>query len=213
MSDRPFRTGSAQRRERILDSAARSFAVYGYRHSTFEEIASGAGVSRTLLYRHFENKLDLLRAVQERALGEWAESVEREAERCQSARDQLEATVTETLRFANAHPIFRAFLSGDSRLALHGDHRRGRLSRDAWREQTAKILRRGIDEGQFGPELDTDATADVLCAMQLGLIEQMHHDGDGGLVLGAAHIAVASRVLVGGVVGPLTAQPEPARAS
>ncbi len=210
MSDLQPPTGSSPSRERILDSAARSFAIYGYRHSTFEEIASGAGVSRTLLYRHFDNKLDLLRAVQERALGEWAESVTRAAERCRTARGELEATVTETLRFASAHPIFRAFLSGDSRLALHGDHRGGRLSRDAWRQQTAVILQRGIEEGEFAPELDTGATADVLCAMQLGLIEQMHHDGDPGLVFEAAHIAVSSRVLVGGVASLFGARSEPA---
>jgi hypothetical protein len=53
----------------------------------------------------------------------------------------------------------------------------------------------------------------VMCAMQLRLINQMRHDSDPGLVLGAAHIAVASRVLVGGVARQLGALSEPDRIS
>jgi len=49
-------------RERILSSAARVFASYGFRHATFEEIAAGAGVSRTLLYRYFGGKVEVATA-------------------------------------------------------------------------------------------------------------------------------------------------------
>jgi AcrR family transcriptional regulator len=199
MPGRRSQSSAAGSRERILDSAARTFAAYGYRKSTFEEIASGAGVSRTLLYSHFDNKLGLLRAVRDRALGEWAESVERAAEEHETARGALEAIVGETLRFARARPLLRAFLSDDSRVALQGEHRSGRLSRDAWRDQTVAILVRGVDAGEFASDLDARATADVLCAMQLGVIEQMHHDADPAVVLGPAHIATACRILVGGV--------------
>jgi len=186
-------------RERILDSAARSFTTYGYRHSTFEEIARDAGVSRTLIYRHFDNKMDLLRAVRERALGQWAESVARAAAPQDTALAALEATIGETLRFASARPDFRAFLSGDTRLALYGHDRSGRLSREGWREQIAAILERGVGRGEFAPDLDTHASADVLCAMQLGVIDQMHQVGDPSFVLGPHHIAAASRILVTGV--------------
>ena len=200
-------TGS---RDRILDAAARTFATYGYRKATFEEIAAGAGVSRTLLYRHFDNKLDLLRADRDRALGEWADVVERAAEQRPTARGALEAIVGESLRFASDHPIFRAFLSGDSRLALEGEHPTGRFSREAWREQTAEILQQGVSTGEFAPDLDPNRAAAVLCAMQLGLIEHMHDDGHAAVVIGPEHIGTASRVLVGGVVCPLDALAEPA---
>ena len=202
------RTSATESRERILDSAARTFATYGYRKSTFEEIAAGAGVSRTLLYRDFANKLDLLRAVRDRALGEWAAAVERVARQEQTARGALEAIVGESLRFASTRPILRAFLAGDSRLALHGEYPSGRLSRDAWREQTVAILVRGVEAGEFAADLDARASADVLCAMQLGVIEHLHHDGDPAVVLGSAHIATATSILVGGVVGSLVSHAE-----
>ncbi|HEY3723024.1 MAG TPA: helix-turn-helix domain-containing protein [Acidimicrobiia bacterium] len=210
MAGRRSQAGTAGSRDRILDAAARTFATYGYRKATFEEIAAGAGVSRTLLYRHFDNKLDLLRAVRDRALGEWADVVERAAEQRSTARGELEAIVGESLRFASEHPIFRAFLSGDSRLALEGEQPSGRLSREAWREQTAEILEQGVSAGEFAADLDPRRAASVLCAMQLGLIEHMHDDGRAAVVIGPEHIATASRVLVGGVVCPLDALAEPA---
>ena len=93
--------------------------------------------------------MDLLRVVRERALGQWAESVTREAARRDTARGALEATIGETLRFASARPDFRAFLSGDTRLALFGEDRSGRLSREGWRGQIASLLERGVERGEF----------------------------------------------------------------
>jgi AcrR family transcriptional regulator len=194
--------GGAESRERILDSAARVFAAYGFRHATFEEIAAGAGVSRTLLYRHFEGKTDLLRAVRERALTVWAESVAREAQGCATARGALEATIRETLRFAGARPDFRAFLAGDTRLALLGEDSGGGLSRRLWREETSTLLARGVAAGEFPADLDIPASADVLCAMQLGVIEQMHQVNDVSLAFGPGHLEAAARILVGGITSP-----------
>jgi AcrR family transcriptional regulator len=202
MSTVRARRGAAESRERILDSAARVFAAYGYRHATFEEIAAGAGVSRTLLYRHFDGKTDLLRAVRERALSVWAESVARAAQDCQTARGALEATIRETLRFAGARPDFRAFLAGDTRLALVGEDGGSGLSRQRWREETAALLARGVVAGEFPTDLDIPASADVLCAMQLGVIEQMHQVEDVSLAFGSAHLEAAARILVGGVTVP-----------
>lgn len=199
------RTGdSSDSRERILGSAARVFATYGFRHATFEEIAAGAGVSRTLLYRYFDGKVDLLRAVRDRALSEWAESVDA-AGGHGSARGALEAVIGETLRFAAGRPDFRAFLSGDTRLALGGEEPGGGLSRQRWREQTAAILARGVRTGEFPADLDVRAAADVLCAMQLGVIEQMHQVTDASLTIGPPHLEAARRILVGGVTAALDA--------
>jgi AcrR family transcriptional regulator len=196
-------TDAMESRERILSSAARVFSAYGFRHATFEEIAVGAGVSRTLLYRYFGGKVDLLRAVRDRALSAWAESVAEAAGESGTASGALEATIGETLRFASARPDFRAFLSGDTRLALHGEDGGGGLSRQVWRDETAAILARGVSTGEFPADLDIRASADVLCAMQLGVIEQMHQTTDTSLTLGSAHLETACRILVGGVASSL----------
>jgi AcrR family transcriptional regulator len=50
----------------IHDAAFHAFAGYGYKRATMEDIAAGAGLSRTALYQHFRNKEDIFRSLSER---------------------------------------------------------------------------------------------------------------------------------------------------
>ena len=55
------------RREQILAAATRAFARFGFAATSLEEVATEANISKVLLYRHFESKADLYRAVLDRA--------------------------------------------------------------------------------------------------------------------------------------------------
>ncbi|CUJ86729.1 Copper outer membrane regulator [Ruegeria denitrificans] len=44
------------RQKTILNSAFQAFAAYGYRKTSMDDIAQGAGMSRPALYLHFKNK-------------------------------------------------------------------------------------------------------------------------------------------------------------
>ncbi|MGH2379640.1 MAG: TetR/AcrR family transcriptional regulator [Candidatus Limnocylindria bacterium] len=55
------------RREQILAAATAAFARGGYALTSLDEIAREAGISRVILYRHFDSKATLYRAVLERA--------------------------------------------------------------------------------------------------------------------------------------------------
>lgn len=50
---------AAERRALIEEAAARLFAERGYAATTVEDIVSAAGVSKPMLYRHFESKKEL----------------------------------------------------------------------------------------------------------------------------------------------------------
>jgi AcrR family transcriptional regulator len=56
----------AQRREQILDAATEAFARSGFAATSLEDIAAEAGVARMILYRHFDSKTELYRAVLDR---------------------------------------------------------------------------------------------------------------------------------------------------
>ena len=60
------------RRAQIVDVARALFAEHGYRATTTRELAAAAGVSDALLYRYFESKDDLLRAVVEDGIAGFA---------------------------------------------------------------------------------------------------------------------------------------------
>ncbi|MET8760768.1 TetR/AcrR family transcriptional regulator [Lentzea sp. NPDC004782] len=57
----------AQRREQILDAATRAFARTGYVATGLDDVVAEAGVTLVLLYRHFDSKAGLYRAVLDRA--------------------------------------------------------------------------------------------------------------------------------------------------
>ncbi|ODR08068.1 hypothetical protein BHQ15_09935 [Mycolicibacillus koreensis] len=52
-----------QARAELLDAAERSLLTHGYRGSTMESIAHAAGCTRTIIYRHFANRDELMGAV------------------------------------------------------------------------------------------------------------------------------------------------------
>jgi AcrR family transcriptional regulator len=56
----------AQRREQILTAATEAFARSGFAATGLDDIASEAGVTRVILYRHFDSKSDLYQAVLDR---------------------------------------------------------------------------------------------------------------------------------------------------
>lgn len=57
----------AERREQILDAATRAFAGSGFTATSLDDVAAEAGITRVLLYRHFDSKADLYRSVLDRA--------------------------------------------------------------------------------------------------------------------------------------------------
>ncbi|SRR6266508_70820 len=56
-----------ERREQILRAAARAFGRAGFAATSLDDVAQEAGVTRAILYRHFESKADLYRAVLDQA--------------------------------------------------------------------------------------------------------------------------------------------------
>jgi AcrR family transcriptional regulator len=56
----------AQRREQILTAATEAFARSGFAATGLDDIAAEAGITRVVLYRHFDSKTDLYQAVLDR---------------------------------------------------------------------------------------------------------------------------------------------------
>jgi AcrR family transcriptional regulator len=64
------RLPAEERRQQFLNVAARLAVEHGVEAVTMEAVAEGAGVSKTLGYAYFENRVDLLLAVFEREMAE-----------------------------------------------------------------------------------------------------------------------------------------------
>ena len=64
MSDTALDLGS-ERLQQIRNAALDAFLMYGFKRTSMEDIAEGAGMSRAALYLHFKNKRDIFRSVVE----------------------------------------------------------------------------------------------------------------------------------------------------
>lgn len=64
----------AERRAQIIDAATRAFAKAGYTPTSLDDVATEAGLTKALLYRHFDSKATLYRAVLDRACTRLAEA-------------------------------------------------------------------------------------------------------------------------------------------
>ncbi|MBM7786563.1 TetR/AcrR family transcriptional regulator [Tenggerimyces flavus] len=76
MAEPTTRMKRAARRDQILQVAAEVFAAEGFAATNLDDVVAAAGVSRTILYRHFESKTDLYRGVLDRACERLAATVQ-----------------------------------------------------------------------------------------------------------------------------------------
>jgi AcrR family transcriptional regulator len=86
----------ADRREQLLAAATTAFARGGFAATGLDDIAEEAGISRVLLYRHFESKTDLYRAVLDRAIARLTAAV--------GTRDFTDASIDALLAAAAEDP-------------------------------------------------------------------------------------------------------------
>ncbi|WP_182380326.1 TetR/AcrR family transcriptional regulator [Nocardioides sp. WS12] len=98
------------RRQRIEAAAVEVFADRGYDASSVGEIATAAGVSRTVLYDHFKSKRELyvqvLDSQNAAMLAEVGAGITGEG----AGSDRLRSTVTAYLSFARQRPAARRLL-------------------------------------------------------------------------------------------------------
>ncbi|MFD6948500.1 MULTISPECIES: TetR/AcrR family transcriptional regulator [unclassified Nocardiopsis] len=64
-----------ERRAQILEAATRAFARGGYADTSLDDVAAEAGISRVILYRHFDSKGQMYRAVLDLACARLGERV------------------------------------------------------------------------------------------------------------------------------------------
>ncbi len=62
-----------ERQESILAAAAGAFAARGFASTSMEDVAAAAGITKLIVYRHFESKEELYRAVLRRISDRLAE--------------------------------------------------------------------------------------------------------------------------------------------
>ena len=167
MNDRQLTTQGAERKQQLLDAAARLFAEQGYAATRVVDIVEAAGVAKGLFYWYFENKEALFR--------ELATEIRRRLHRQQAAAmDEdapalvriLQATVASLVFMAENAPFF-------SLLEVEG-----RNVSDVLRQGTEQHLEDVsvlIVDGQRDGTVTQDEPAELLALAVVGTVGQFSH--------------------------------------
>jgi AcrR family transcriptional regulator len=160
------RLPAAERRALIEQAAARLFAERGYETTTVEDICSAAGVSKPMLYRHFESKRDLCARLLELRRDQLAAAplgtfLETEG----SVEHRLEAMIDAWFAHVAEHPHSSRVLFQE----ITGDAELRDLQRELRRRQRAADVAMLREFGPPLPEAELEPLGEVIRSSLTGL--------------------------------------------
>ncbi len=110
------RLPAARRRRQLLDTALHVFAQQGFHPTAMNEIAEAAGVTKPVLYQHFDSKRGLYLEVLDDVGGRLEETIAKAAAGASGPREQVEAGFGAYFRFvATEEDAFQVLFGGDTR--------------------------------------------------------------------------------------------------
>jgi TetR/AcrR family transcriptional regulator, cholesterol catabolism regulator len=156
---------------RIREAAARLFSERGYEHTTVEDIAAAADVSKGTFFNYFARKDALLVALAE----ELMESLRRDLGPVESWQGPVEAQLRRFFLYLAAHAeqdpsLSKTMVVENMRTywLREGDDR----VEQAFRDLVIKVLEAGRSRGEFACEFDSTTAARLLeAAYALTLVE------------------------------------------
>ncbi|HEY4824694.1 MAG TPA: TetR/AcrR family transcriptional regulator [Solirubrobacteraceae bacterium] len=160
------RLPAAERRALIEQAAARLLAERGYEATTVEDICAAAGVSKPMLYRHFDSKQDLCMRLLERRRDELAAAplgtfLETEG----PVEQRLEAMIDAWFAHVAEHPYSSRVLFQD----ITGDAELRELQRELRRRQRAADVAMLREFGPPLPEAELEPLGEVIRSSLTGL--------------------------------------------
>lgn len=169
--------------KRILESAVRVFAKYGFYQSTISQIAKEAGVADGTIYLYFKNKDDILVQSFSYKIKQVFERFKKEVERGQTAKDKLVNLIRHHLK------VFQ----GDRDMAViyqTETHQSKRLAEDQIKEMSKMyldIISEIVEQGQQEGSIRKDLYMGLVKRIIIGSVDEvintwLHSDGKYDLV-------------------------------
>ena len=151
----------------ILLEASRAFSRFGFKKTSVDEIARAAGVAKGTIYLAAESKEDLFYQALHREVRQWVAEVSRLIDPRKPADELLGQMAIFGFEKLEQSPLVRDLLSGKTKELLPLWTDRFDELRSLGRQNVVEVLRLGIKQGQFRPDLDVERIATVLQDMQI----------------------------------------------
>ncbi|WP_235681584.1 TetR/AcrR family transcriptional regulator [Tomitella gaofuii] len=147
----------SERRSELLEIAAGLFADRGMKSTTVRDIADSAGILSGSLYHHFDSKESIVDEILAEFLDELFGRYRRIVDAGENARTTLEELVRASFGAIDVRHSAVAIYQDEAK-HLAANPRFGYLGERAreFRELWIGVLRRGVADGSFRPDLDVE---------------------------------------------------------
>ena len=193
-----------QKREEILQAAARVFLRLGYWATKLSDVASEAGMDRASLYYYYGSKDDLFHDLSSRAVIGNIEATKELAESTSLSASEKLAKAIEILMvsFEANYPYMYVLVREDvSRWQAEDRENNAWVEKvHQWSSTYVNLLRRIINEGIETDEFNSPLPSGVLAHCLIGMLNYSYTWFQPGGVLNAAEIAAGmSKVILAGL--------------
>jgi len=155
------------KKDSILAEACKAFTRFGFKKTSVDEIARGAGVAKGTVYLAAESKEHLFYQVLHRELRAWIAECASMIDPRKPADELLAELMDVALGYLEERPLVRELLFGEAALMLPAWAERLEELRDIARARLVEVLKLGVSQGIFRKDLDVELTAAVLHDMNI----------------------------------------------
>lgn len=156
-----------KKKDCILVEAAKAFARWGFKKTSVDDIAKGAGVAKGTIYLACESKEDLFYQVVQREVGAWVGDVAQLIDPKVAADELLLRMSHAGIAYLDSHPLVQDLLFGRTNELLPAWQERFQALRTLGTAHVVEVLKLGVRQGVFRAELDCDEVASLLQDLQL----------------------------------------------
>ncbi|CAM3139792.1 TetR/AcrR family transcriptional regulator [Filibacter tadaridae] len=104
------------RRQEILEAAAKSFSLFGYKATTMDQVAKIANVGKGTIYTFFANKEDLFNAIVVKLINEMRAEADSVAVEGASFEKNAHARLMQMLKFRETHQLYAKLIDEEKEL-------------------------------------------------------------------------------------------------
>lgn len=163
----------------IYDAALKTFARFGYKKATVEDIAAAAGMTKGNLYLYVKDKRDLYEKSVAHGLLKWQGRVREEVSREEDVEKQFLILGAKAYEYLAEDDSLRTILINDpSIFPLSPSEDRFEHINNESISMLKSVLKKGIAEKRFG-EIDVDYTAQFLFSIYVMFIIKTYVKSEG----------------------------------
>ncbi len=191
---------SKKKKELILKTAKEVFALYGYKKTTVEDIASAMNMTKSNLYFYVSSKQDLYDQVVRIALNDWYGRVLESLDGIDDLRIRFRLLATNAYYYLNEDEQLAKIILKDPSILTHVLHEdKFKAVNMRSRESIVSMLDEGIESGIFR-NLDSEATAEFFFTLYIMLLRKTFFSREGDR--GKAMFLQALELIMHGLIIP-----------